>query len=131
MWNVGRRAVLGLAIVAAMPWALAAGTEPLRVAALEALPLPKVPQPIDHPARATPVRAYAVDGCSFYFEGRRMTVDGLDASAPEMATEFARQRLQLVLDAGEMVLEAAGEAPDGTILARVTVDGREITELLR
>lgn len=101
------------------------------LANLDSLPLPSQPEASSRPPRTALARAYAVDGTSFYFEGRRVRVEGFDPRQPELATELARQKLQLALDAGEIELQPVGDDESGVKVARVLVQGRNVLDLLR
>jgi len=111
--------------------ALAAGNE-LQMARLEALPVPTMDGgPYGPPGRvAESVRAYAIDGASFYLDGRRIQVDGLPAGSGRR-DDLARQRLQALLDSGEIRFDGRTDPASGALLARVWIDGREMAELMR
>lgn len=120
-------AALAVVFAACGGLAHAQSTAPTLLANLDSLPLPTFPRLEADPPRSSSVRAYAVDGGSFYLEGQRVRVDGFDP-AP---TELARQRLQLALDGGEIEIDAIGEDDSGALIARVSVQGRDLLELLR
>jgi len=110
--------------------AWAAGDE-VRLARLESLPLPSVGGPYEPPGRAAEsIRAYAIDGASFYFDGMRVQVDGLPA-ASDRRDDLARQRLQALLDSGEISFDGRTDPASGVLRARVWVDGRSLADLMR
>ncbi len=78
--------------------------------------------------RTAPERAYAVDGETFFYQGKKYRVDGLPGSN---AGEMGMQRLQKALDAGTVSVEALGAGSDGVTRARVRIDGRDLPAGLR
>jgi hypothetical protein len=78
-------------------------------------------------------RAYAMDGSSFYIHGKRIRIQGLDASADlSLTSEHAKQRLQQALDSGAVTFEPVnGNQQSGTVVANVRVSNRDIHEVLR
>ncbi|MCB1960267.1 MAG: hypothetical protein KDE68_07055 [Rhodocyclaceae bacterium] len=93
-------------------------------AGADGLPLAPVrgePKPAERAAPAPPVRAYAIDGLRFYYAGRQFVVDGLEVAQP--GSELAKQRLQLMLDAGELSVAPVGDVEGELVPARVFVDG--------
>lgn len=83
-------------------------------------------------ARSAPIRAYAVDGGTFFHNGRKYKVDGLgDAAGAGLTHDHAAHRLQQILDSGHVSLEPIGADDTGAMRALVKVDGRNVAELLR
>ncbi|MDQ8020982.1 MAG: hypothetical protein REI94_04035 [Moraxellaceae bacterium] len=78
-------------------------------------------------ARNTPDRAYAVDGTSFFHQGRKFRVQGLDNLPGDVAT----QRLQMALDSGAMTLEPVSVDDSGVTTAVVRVGGQNLADKLR
>ncbi|MCB1888046.1 MAG: hypothetical protein KDH20_10615 [Rhodocyclaceae bacterium] len=99
-------------------------------AAVASLTMPAMPASDASPRRvASAGRAYAIDGGSFFFEGIPIQVDRLSAR-PGLRNEHARQRLQAVLDAGEVTLDGRTDPVTGFLRADVWVDGRPIADWL-
>ncbi|QID17787.1 hypothetical protein G3580_09115 [Nitrogeniibacter mangrovi] len=73
-----------------------------------------------------PVRPYAIDGESFFYGGRKIVVEGLEMPRP--GSELAKQRLQRILDSGELSIAPVGEPVHGAVRAHVSVDGQLISE---
>ncbi len=118
-----------LALLLAGP-APAAGDK-MQMARLESLPVPSMDGPYESPGRAhESIRAYAIDGASFYFDGLRVQVDDLPAGSGRR-DDLARQRLQVLLDSGEISFDGRTDPASGVLRARVWVDGRELAELMR
>ncbi len=105
----------------------AAGPDDAR---LEGLALPAMPVN-ERPARRAVAagRAYAIDGCRFYYEGIPVLVNSL-ASRPGLRNDHARQRLQRVLDVGEVTLDGRTDPSSGFLRADVWVDGRTVLDWL-
>ncbi|WP_018606190.1 hypothetical protein [Uliginosibacterium gangwonense] len=78
-------------------------------------------------ARTVPERAYAVDGETFFFQGRKFRVSGLSGVD---SSEMAKQRLQKVLDAGAVAVEPVGSEDGGVSTAVVRVGGRNVVDLI-
>lgn len=72
-----------------------------------------------------PVKAYAIDGKHFYYGGREFVVEGLEAPRP--GSELAKQRLQRILDSGELSLAPVGETSNGATRVHVSVDGTPVS----
>lgn len=98
---------------------LAAAATPLAVA----VPAFRPPKP---PAQ----RHYAVDGSTFYADGVRVRAAGLEALDVPGASGIAKQRLQQMLDSGRVSIEPIGSDGGDVTLARVRVDGRDLSELI-
>ncbi len=92
-------------------------------------------QPLDNSpvkARSAPIRAYAVDGTTFFHNGRKFRIEGLDLeSGAELTHEHAAQRLQKILDSGAVTTEAIGPDDSGAMRAIVRVGGRDVAELMK
>jgi len=73
-----------------------------------------------------PVKAYAIDGKHFYYGGRKFIIEGLDAPRP--SGELAKQRLQQILDSGELTMAPVGEPRRGVTRVHVSVDGRPVSD---
>ena len=92
-------------------------------------------QPLDNApvkARSAPIRAYAVDGTTFFHNGRKFRIEGLDPdTGAELTHASAAQRLQQILDSGTVTTEALGPDDSGAMRAIVRVDGRDVAELMK
>lgn len=75
-----------------------------------------------------PVRAYARDGASFYQNGQLIRIQGL--TDPGAGGEHAKQRLQQLLDGGQVSVEPVDGTASGGMLAVVKVNGRDVAETL-
>jgi hypothetical protein len=83
-------------------------------------------------ARSAPVRAYAVDGSTFFHNGRKIVVDGLGPETSAGLThDHAAQRLQRLLDGGTVSIDPVAADESGAVRARVRVDGRDVADLMR
>lgn len=78
-------------------------------------------------ARTVPERAYAVDGRTFFFQGRKYRAAGLTGID---GSEMAKQRLQRALDVGGLSVEPLSVDEAGVSTANVRVNGRSLQELL-
>lgn len=112
--------------------AASAGNSGANPSALSASGQPLATQttPPQRPSR-TVARAYAMDGATFYQNGRKFRVQGLDAREPGMTSEHATQRLQQVLDAGSLSIEPVEVDGTGQTLAVVRVNGRNVADTVR
>jgi hypothetical protein len=79
-------------------------------------------------ARSVPDRAYAVDGDTFFYQGRKYHVSGLSHAG---SNDMAKQRLQRALDAGALSVDQVGTDDSGVATANVSVSGRDLLEQLR
>lgn len=79
-------------------------------------------------ARTVPERAYAVDGETFFFQGRKFRVSGLKGG--EVGSEMATQRLQKALDSGTLMVEPVDVDSQGVATATVRVNGRSLENVL-
>ncbi|WP_374399855.1 hypothetical protein [Niveibacterium sp.] len=83
-------------------------------------------------ARSAPIRAYAVDGSTFFHNGRKIVVEGLGPEASAGLThEHSAQRLQRLLDGGTVSIDPVSADENGALRARVRVDGRDVADLMR
>ena len=78
-------------------------------------------------ARTVPDRAYAVDGATFFYLGRKYRVAGLHADSSDMA----KQRLQKALESGSLMVDPISTDEAGVSMATVRVNGRELIEQMR
>lgn len=94
-----------------------------------------LPLGVQTPTPARPsrgvARAYAMDGATFYQNGRKIRIQGLDARDPGMTSEHATQRLQRALDSGSLTVEPQDTDPAGHMVAVVRVNGRNLADALR
>lgn len=86
--------------------------------------------PVFRPPKPPAQRHYAVDGSTFYADGVRVRAAGLDGLDMNSASGMAKQRLQQLLDSGRVSIEPLGSDGGDVTLARVRVDGRELSELI-
>ena len=106
--------------------------EPVRPAvptAGDAAPLAAA-APATRPSRGVS-RAYAMDGATFYQNGRKFRVQGLDVNEPGMTSEHATQRLQRALDSGNLTVDAVESDGAGHTVAVVRVNGRNVADTVR
>lgn len=83
-------------------------------------------------ARSAPIRAYAVDGCTFFHNGRKYHIEGLNPDAANGLThEHATQRLQQILDSGAVALDPISADENGAIRAVVRIGGRNVADLMK
>ena len=80
-------------------------------------------------AEPAPQRYYAIDGQSFYVNGQRVRANGLRSDG-DARSAMAKQRLQMALDSGEVIIDLANVDTDGTLVANVSVSGRRLGDLL-
>ncbi len=73
-------------------------------------------------------RMYALDGDTFYHNGKKVRVRGLEAAHD---SDLAKQRLQRALDSGEVAIEPISTRESGEIEAAVRVNGQDLAEMLR
>lgn len=78
-------------------------------------------------ARSAPDRAYAVDGSSFFYQGRKYHVEGL---SDEDGSDMAKQRLQKSLESGSLMIDPKSTDEHGVSTATVRINGRDIVEQL-
>ncbi len=77
-------------------------------------------------ARSAPDRAYAVDGDTFFYQGRKYKVAGLQGDSSDMA----KQRLQKQLESGSLMIDPLSTDSSGTSTATVRINGRNIADRL-
>ncbi len=86
--------------------------------------------PAFRPPKPPAQRHYAVDGATFYADGVRVRAAGLDGLDMPGASGMAKQRLQQLLDSGRVSIEPLGNEGGDVTVARVRVDGRDLSELI-
>lgn len=101
----------------------------VQAAAKRSAPL-AVAVPAFRPPKPPAQRHYAVDGSTFYADGVRVRAAGLDGAEMAGASGMAKQRLQQLLDSGRVSIEPLGMDGGDVTLARVRVDGRDVSELV-
>lgn len=80
-------------------------------------------------ARTAPDRAYAVDGSTFFHQGRKFRVQGLPDEGA--GNELARQRLQNALDGGNLDVNPQTIDEAGVTTAVVRSGTRNLADVLR
>lgn len=91
--------------------------------------VPLAAVPVFRPPKAPAQRHYAVDGTTFYADGVRVRAAGIDSLEMAGASGIAKQRLQQLLDSGRVSIEPLGNEGGDTV-ARVKIDGRDLSELV-
>jgi hypothetical protein len=81
-------------------------------------------------ARTVPSRAYAVDGQTFFQEGRKFRVLGVAPGSQAVSSGDAKQKLQKALDSGVVTVEPTTVDESGVALALVRVNGRNVVDLI-
>ncbi|MEC5387929.1 hypothetical protein VVD49_19505 [Uliginosibacterium sp. H3] len=81
-------------------------------------------------ARTIPDRAYAVDGYTFFHQGRKYRVLGIDENVVPAGSDLAKQRLQMALDSGTINVEPETVDENGTMRALVRVGGKNLADVL-
>jgi hypothetical protein len=81
-------------------------------------------------ARTIPDRAYAVDGYTFFHQGRKYRVLGIDEQLIPAGSDLAKQRLQVALDSGPINVEPLEVDENGTMRATVRIGGRNLADVL-
>ncbi len=76
-------------------------------------------------ARTVPDRAYAVDGQTFFYQGRKYRVAGLKGNDN---SDMAKQRLQRSLESGTLNVSPLRTDESGVATATVRVNGRDIAD---
>jgi len=84
--------------------------------------------PTARPAKVVPVRAYALDGSSFYQNGQLIRIQGLADDGA--GGEHTKQRLQQMLDGGLVTVLPVAGSTGGEIVAVVRVNGRDLAEAM-
>lgn len=74
-------------------------------------------------ARSVPDRAYAVDGNTFFHQGKKYRIAGLESSPGDLA----RQRLQMALDKGKLRIEQLETDEMGVTSAHVYAGDRNLS----
>lgn len=77
-------------------------------------------------ARNVPDRAYAIDGQTFFHQGRRIRIEGLSSATATATGEHAKQRLQTLLDSGNISIEQIAIDDTGVATAQVRINGRDL-----
>lgn len=108
-----------LALMQGNAWAAspaaAVAVDPSRLGAV------RMPEGDGSVAPTPPVRAYAIDGQRFYYGGQQYILD-----APVVADDrgdLARQRLQELLDGGDLSVYPLGEKREDSERAQVRING--------
>jgi endonuclease YncB( thermonuclease family) len=81
-------------------------------------------------ARTIPDRAYAVDGYTFFHQGRKYRIVGIDEALIPAGSDLAKQRLQLALDSGPISVEPETVDENGTMRAVVRIGGKNLADVL-
>lgn len=97
-------------------------TSPITENALTRTP-PASPEVVK--ARTVPDRAYAVDGQTFFYQGRKYRVAGLKGNDN---SDMAKQRLQRSLESGTLNVSPLRTDESGVATATVRVNGRDIVD---
>jgi hypothetical protein len=113
------------------PAVAAAPAEPVLQSPIDENALNKVPVPDKNgeiKARTAPDRAYAVDGETFFYLGRKYRVAGLNGAG---SNDMAKQRLQKALDSGSLTIEQTNTDDAGVATANVSINGHDVMDQLR
>lgn len=81
-------------------------------------------------ARTIPDRAYAVDGYTFFHQGRKYRILGINEELVPAGSDLAKQRLQMALDSGQITVEPEAIDDNGTTRALVRVGGKNLADVL-
>lgn len=84
----------------------------------------------DSKAHAIPDRAYAIDGQTFFHQGRRIRIEGLSPANANAGDDHAKQRLQMALDSGAISIDQISIDDTGVANAVVKVNGRDLADIL-
>jgi hypothetical protein len=79
-------------------------------------------------ARTVPDHAYAVDGETFFYQGKKYRIAGLSGTG---GSDMDKQRLQKALDGGALNVDTVGTDDSGMSVANVTVNGQSLVDQLR
>jgi len=90
-----------------------------------ALSTVRLAPPTEREAPPPPKRPYAINGESFYYDGRKIIIDGRELPRPD--SELSKQRLQRLLDSGEVSYAPVGEPEGDVVRARVSIDGESLS----
>jgi hypothetical protein len=85
--------------------------------------------PVFRPPKAPAQRHYAVDGSTFYADGVRVRAAGLEMLESSAVSSIGKQKLQQLLDSGRVSIEPLGTKDGDVTLARVRIDGQDVSEL--
>jgi hypothetical protein len=91
--------------------------------------VPMAAVPAFRPAKPPAQRHYAVDGSTFYADGVRVRAAGLEALEMSSTSGIGKQKLQQLLDSGRVSIEPIGTEGGDVTVARVRIDGRDLSEL--
>lgn len=97
--------------------AAAVAIDPSRLGAV------RMPAADENAAPTAPVRAYAIDGRRFYYGGQQYIID---APVADSRGDLARQRLQELLDGGELTVQPLGDKLEGSERAQVRINGEPL-----
>jgi hypothetical protein len=103
---------------------------PIKENALTAGPAAATAGTTELKARTVPDRAYAVDGETFFHQGRKYRLQGIPAGALAVGGEHAKQKLQMMLDSGNLSVEPMGVDASGVATAVVRINGRDVVDTL-
>lgn len=82
--------------------------------------------------RTAIVRAYAVDGATFFHNGRKIRIEGLGPDDNAGLThELAAQKLQRLLDSGAVSVDPIAADESGATRALVKINGRDVADLMK
>lgn len=82
--------------------------------------------------RTSVIRAYAVDGTTFFHNGRKIHIEGLSQDDNAGLThELATQKLQRLLDSGAVSVDPIAADETGAMRAFVKIDGRNVADLMK
>lgn len=79
-------------------------------------------------ARSAPEHAYAVDGRTFFYLGRKYRIAGLKGAD---GSDMAKQRLQQTLENGNLSIDPVNSDEAGVVTATVRINGQDIADQLR
>ena len=91
-----------------------------------------VPAASPRPAKPIANRTYAIGGDSFFHNGKKIRVSGIDTPEWGQAnSDLAKQRLQTLLDSGQVTVEPVATDDSGYTVGVVRVNGRDVADQLR
>lgn len=93
-----------------------------------------LPRPENVPevkVRKSPDRAYAVDGSTFFFKGKKYHIKGANPDSNDTQSDLAKQRLQNALDKGSISTEQLVDNADGSVEAIVRINGRNLADMIK
>ena len=85
--------------------------------------------PTPSPRRPIVQRMYAAEGDMFYFNGRKYRIEGVPG--PLARQEVTKQRLQQMLDSGDVSIEPRGLDDGGLTMAVIRVAGKDVADALK